>query len=266
MRIHYVSLLVAEAFVGNSNANSAPMGSILSTAASVDSLTAGKDDVRVLRFLRTTVTADEDEEHGKQIATAHEDDEERVLGLPFSFTSKAESAKLTTPLLGGQNSEILPEVSAFIKYDLVNAKDDLFMHENFNKWILETKEIRANKYIEAAFATLRKYYRRDKLFKILQAAKVKPTVAVANAPHNAISKVDVAKLIQDEVLKSWSIDEKDPRQVFEYMGLSSNKKDITSPTFLVWLDYIKQFVDDNPTYNTNEIKELVSIYCNGAPF
>lgn len=54
MRLHYISLLVAGAFFGSAKANSVATDSTPSTAASLDSLTTGKDDEPVLRFLRTT--------------------------------------------------------------------------------------------------------------------------------------------------------------------------------------------------------------------
>ena len=96
MRLHYVSLLVAEAIIGNAKANSAPRDLTPRTTASIDSLTAGTDDVPVLRFMRTTVIADEDMQHGEQFATLHKNNEERVSSLdallePNAFKSTFKS-------------------------------------------------------------------------------------------------------------------------------------------------------------------------------
>ncbi|CAH0487152.1 unnamed protein product [Peronospora farinosa] len=119
MRLHYISLLVVGASLENAKSNIVPTELTLSTAAS---LTAGKNDVPVLRFIRTSVIAGKDDEDGEQSATVHRDDGERTFSFNSLINVDALKTKVTTLKLGmfGNN----PVEYAFRKYGLMKAEDN----------------------------------------------------------------------------------------------------------------------------------------------
>ena len=165
MRLHYVSLLVAEAIIGNAKANSAPRDLTPPTTASVDSLTAGTEDVPVLRFMRTTVIADEDMQHGEQFATLHKNNEERVSPLDALLEPNAFK-------------------STWKKFVMkISSNDDpaLIYHKNFNKWYEKTKDSKK------ALSTLVNYYGEDNLYTVLDAWNVD---SITKEATNHLQNVD----------------------------------------------------------------------------
>ncbi|CAI5703812.1 unnamed protein product [Peronospora effusa] len=188
MRLHYISLLVVGASLKNAKSNIVPTELTPSTAAS---LTAGKNDVPVLRFIRTSVIADKDDEDGEQSATVHRDDGERTFSFNSLINVDALKTKVTTLKLGmfGNN----PVEYAFRKYGLMKAEDNLLKHKKFNKWFTQTKKLYPLVYNEKAVSTLLRYYSDSKLYKILNAGKVGSTKDVAEGLQNALRKSWLSK-------------------------------------------------------------------------
>ncbi|UIZ26482.1 hypothetical protein KXD40_002508 [Peronospora effusa] len=270
MRFHYVSLLVAGASFESASANSAPTDTTPSTAALANSLTAGKDDVFVVRFLRTSVTADYNDELGEQFATVHEDDKERMISFNSLDAFKSKLTTLKTKLNGN------PLKHAFRKYGLRKAKDQLLEHEKFNEWFTKTKELHPQNFKEEAILVLKHYYSDGELYKILDAGKAKSaevldarkgeSTEVLNAEKGE-STENVAKGLQVALINSWLADNVKPLDVFKNVEQASKLDDIlTSPNLPVWTGYLKDYNIANPGHAMDEIRVLVNNYDEKAVF
>ena len=243
MRLHYVSLLVAGAFFRSAKANSALIGSTPTTASSVDSLTAEKDDVFVLRFLRTTIAVDEDDKDGEQSTIAQKTDEERAFSFDFRASIDALKSKVQTLLLRIFDSKAVEK--AFEKHGLMEAGESLLELEEFNKWLEETKKLRPLNFNDEAVSTLLRYYKDDVLYKILDAKNTE----------------EVVTDLQNALIKSWLTKNKSPIDVFKIVEQDSKLDDIlTSPSLPVWTKYLDDYNKGNIGHKMNEFEVLVRCY------
>ncbi|CAI5703928.1 unnamed protein product [Peronospora effusa] len=243
MRFHYVSLLVAGASFESASANSAPTDTTPSTATLANSLTAGKDDVFVVR----------------------KDD-----FFQFSRRLQVEIDDVKTKLNGN------PLKHAFRKYGLRKAKDQLLEHEKFNEWFTKTKELHPQNFKEEAILVLKHYYSDGELYKILDAGKAKSaevldarkgeSTEVLNAEKGE-STENVAKGLQVALINSWLADNVKPLDVFKNVEQASKLDDIlTSPNLPVWTGYLKDYNIANPGHAMDEIRVLVNNYDEKAVF
>ena len=246
----YVYLMVTEAFVRNLNANSTPIGSTLSTSASVDSLTAGKDDVPVLRYLRTTVIADEDKKYEGQFATSHDE-----RGFSFDALSNIDALKSTWKTFWMRILDDKPVELAFRSNGLMKAKGALVQHKNFKKWYESVKDN------EKALNTLLQYYTKDQLYPVLDAWKIDPTKKVTKGILIGVSNKEVAKALQHELIERWWAARDTPLIVFKNMGLQMKLENIlTNPNFIKWTEYLDRYNKESLDDTTNEINVLIENY------
>ena len=245
MRFYYVSLLAAGAYFESAKGNSVPTDSTPSTAAWVDSLTAGKDGTPVLRSLRTTVTADEGDTDEEQSTTAQKPNEERAFSFDALLSNiDAFKSKSKTSLLGMFKSKAVEH--AFQKYGLTYIEEDeLFKHENLIKWFEETKNKYPKNYNKKLVSTMSKYYGADTLYKLL---------GEKNTENFAVD-------LQEALLKYWLAHKTSPGEAFTNMGLKNIDANnlLSNPDFLSWVKYVEDFNKANPKHMVSEIDVVLNI-------
>ncbi|CAH0487151.1 unnamed protein product [Peronospora farinosa] len=295
MRLHYISLLVVGASLENAKSNIVPTELTLSTAAS---LTAGKNDVPVLRFIRTSVIAGKDDEDGEQSATVHRDDGERTFSFNSLINVDALKTKVTTLKLGmfGNN----PVEYAFRNklYKILDAgkvgstKDvaeglQIALRKSWLSKINDSplniyKELEPGSKLDDILTSpnlqvwtryLDQYNaahpdrKMDEIEVLLDSYDEKDVFEMLEAAKEVEGTKKLATKLQMQQRKYWVKNNYSPKEVFRVVEHGRKLDDIlTSPYWPVWTRYLDEYNTANSGHEMDEITVLLGSFDQKAVF
>ncbi|EEY63039.1 secreted RxLR effector peptide protein, putative [Phytophthora infestans T30-4] len=211
--------------------------SLSDLSSGTDAHTAGKVAERFLRASHATDGGGDEERAGG--------------GLSVPFVEKVKT--LVTPLV------VTPDIirrwlkkeksaaSAFQRMHLQDAGDDLFLNEQFFKWVSyvdEFKVVTKNEKLNP-ISTLAAKYGDNSLYKLIEKARESTNVKTK----------EMATHLQAEQVRYWIDTRKDPSDVFQ-PKIKSSQDIFSNPEFRSWVKYVDDLNAKYPEHTVSMVPAL----------